>query len=156
MGMQEPVVDPTQVRRALTVARVALALGVVSLLLVAAFGTVGYAVLSGRIHDVEKKTNENRSRITDNESRISANAAALEESGKAQVADLKSTLTALTRRVNRINDCLPELKNVVDSLSIQTSDTNGYLTGAYITNNLQISRVCQQVLSPTTSNAPGE
>jgi uncharacterized protein HemX len=110
--------------------RIAVALAGLALLAVVAFGILGYAVLAGRLNDLEARTDENQTQITENETQIAENAEALEESGKAQVAEMDTKLTALTRRMNRITDCLPELNNVVNSLGIETTDTEGYLTSA--------------------------
>ncbi|MDQ5821163.1 MAG: hypothetical protein M3540_06975 [Actinomycetota bacterium] len=162
MATPEPLGTTHDPKRALVIARVALAVAATALLLTAALGIVGYVVLAGRLDELDRQVTQvddegtnNSRRIGQAEAQISANAEALEESGKAQVAGLKTQITGLTRRMNTIRDCLPELNNQLNSLSVETTDVNGYLTGAYVTNNLQVSRVCQQVLSPA-GRLPGD
>jgi uncharacterized coiled-coil protein SlyX len=67
------------------------------------------------------------------------------------VSDLDTRLANVEKKNTLLSNCLPELQNELSGVSVNTSNTNGWLTGAWITNGVQLSRVCAPVLQPAPS-----
>ena len=110
-----------------------------------------YVVLSTRIDHLESKVARNQRDLRTAQDHVDKNTEALRAAGTQQLETFKAEITkkvdAAGKQVTRLNDCLPELQAELNGLSISTSDTSGYLTGAYLSNSQQVSRVCSSLLS---------
>lgn len=139
---------------------VPLAVAGIALMLIALGGAGVYVVLSSRIDRLDSKLGQTQTDLDEAQARVDKNTAALRESGTEQLEAFKTEMTkkvdAANKRVVRLSDCLPELQTELNALSIETSDTNGYLTGAYLSNTQQVSRVCTPVLFGSTGRAAGD
>jgi len=82
---------------------------------------------------------------------VDKNAAALKAAGAQQVSALQDKLTTANARITQIANCLPELQNELNGQTVQTAETNGWLTNAYLTNGVQVSRVCAKTLYGTST-----
>jgi septal ring factor EnvC (AmiA/AmiB activator) len=73
------------------------------------------------------------------------------------IASLNKQLVSARKQISLFGNCFPELQSELNGLGVGSTDVNGYLTGAYIQNNVQVSRVCQPVFYPTSNPAaPGD
>src|SRR5882672_3771103 len=82
---------------------------------------------------------------------VDKNGAALKAAGAQQVSALQDKLTTANARITQIANCLPELQNELNGQTVQTAETNGWLTNAYLTNGVQVSRVCAKTLYGTST-----
>jgi hypothetical protein len=89
--------------------------------------------------------------------RIAQTKRALAASGQSQVAELAERMNKQDRKLARMFNCLPELQDEVDGLTVETEwETiygTGFLTSAYLSNPQHVSRVCQAIVRPAQ---PGE
>lgn len=70
-----------------------------------------------------------------------------------QVAQLKTELAAVQAQANKtantlhsIGLCLPEIDSILDSETIETSNTGGYLTSAYLHTGKSPSAYCMTII----------
>lgn len=76
------------------------------------------------------------------------------DSQAGAVADLRAKLTSSQSVVSQLQNtvaafkiCVPELEQQINDTSVQTSDTNGFLTGAYLQDPAIISTNCTKMLN---------
>ena len=62
------------------------------------------------------------------------------------VAKLQGSVAALQTKLAAYNVCIPQLQQEIGALNVNTQNTNGYLTDAYLQNQTIISSNCQKIL----------
>jgi hypothetical protein len=71
----------------------------------------------------------------------------------ASLTTLSSQVASVQTLFNHVTYCLPELDTALQGEGINLENTNGYVTGGYLTNTYQISRFCSTVLNQSTLNS---
>lgn len=62
------------------------------------------------------------------------------------VAKLQRSVASLKTKLGAYNICIPQLQQEIGALNVNTQNTNGYLTDAYLQNQTIISSNCQKLL----------
>jgi septal ring factor EnvC (AmiA/AmiB activator) len=144
-------------------AAIAVAVGALTVLLVGLALVFVYTTLSSRLSETADELDAAKLSLAQTR-------AELEETGSTDIASLQERLNTATSEIKTVatdvdslrtrvsksektltlhQNCFPEVQAQVNGVSVNTSDQNGWLTGAYITNNVQVSRVCQRLLYPS-------
>lgn len=105
----------------------------VALLALAVFTIVSVSNLNSEVNDLEGTASALQKQTT-----------ALQESSSG---DSKSSLKEVSKRLKKIEDCLPEVQNEVNDLSLENIGGE-----YYISTGSQVSSYCSPVVYPT----PGE
>ena len=119
--------------------------------------TVAFVLQNNKIDNLRSDLGTVHSDLSTANHRIAETRRALAASGHSQVAELTDRMTKQDRKLARMYNCLPELQDEVDGLSVetewQTIYGTSFLTGAYLSNGQHVSRVCQAIVRPAQ---PGE
>jgi uncharacterized protein HemX len=114
--------------------------------------TVAFVLQNNKINNLRSDLGTVNSDLSNANHRIADTKRALAASGDSQVAELTDRMTRQDRKLGRMYNCLPELQDEVDGLSVetewQTIYGTAFLTGAYLSNRQHVSRVCQAIVRP--------
>ncbi|HME02218.1 MAG TPA: hypothetical protein VKG38_04210 [Solirubrobacteraceae bacterium] len=134
--------EDKQVRTAQIVAVVALlvAVGACVVAIVAlnkkpATPTVNPAVATGAVRALRSEA-----------ATLKSEAAAL----KSEVATLHTLVATADATLVKVTTCVPELTGQINGMSVETAQTGGYLTSAFLHQGKQISTYCTSTLEPSS------
>jgi hypothetical protein len=78
--------------------------------------------------------------------------AALKASSQAgAVSALRGDMSGLQAQMSKLTLCIPEMQQEINGMTVQTSNTGGYLTTAYISDPTIVSSDCQSTLFPPST-----
>jgi hypothetical protein len=130
------------------VALAALAVGVVGLM---ANRPKSDAPLRAEISHLQGELSGLNQRLASDEATISSIKASSQASAvstlQGQVSTLQGQLRSTQNQLQKFQVCVPELQQEINGMNVNTSNTGGFLTSAFIDNPTIISTTCSKTLN---------